>query len=132
MKSLVKPLLASLALLWAPVALADIAPDPGDDDDTTVSCDTVMEEKEYDGDTCEECTSGDCEAKYEGTDYGLVCVEEGAGHRLEAWCSSSGGSGPLCAMVPQRRSVPLVAAVFALGVAGLIRRRSIRSPAPAE
>ncbi len=135
MKPFTITLLAILALVWAPAALADIAPDPGDDDDYTGegddddaadTCTAEVQEEELDGFTCEECVAnemGECGEQYEGTDYQLVCFDEGGDSVFEVWCAEDTGPGPVCAVVTGRSTFGAAAVVIALGVAGLIRRR---------
>lgn len=135
MKTFTTTLLVILALAWAPAALADIAPDPGDDDytgetdddDNQDTCTAEVQEEELQGFTCDECAddgSGSCEQEYQGTDYTLVCFDEGLDSTTEVWCAEDdGGSGPLCAQVTSRRTAGLAIAVAILGLAGLLRRR---------
>ncbi len=136
MKSFTLSLLSILALVWAPAALADIAPDPGDDDytgetddddDNADTCTAEVQEDELPGFTCEECVadgSGVCEQDYQGTDYELVCFDEDQGTTTEVWCAEDDGSpGPLCALDAGRRTAGLAIAVTLLGLVGWIRRR---------
>lgn len=135
MKSFTLSLLIILALVWAPTAGADIAPDPGDDDytgetddddDTADTCTAEVQEEELQGFTCDECVSTgdvDCAADYEGTDYELVCFDEGGEGTTEVWCTEDDGDpGPLCAMSRHHRSALLATAVFALAVVVVTRR----------
>jgi hypothetical protein len=135
MKTLVTTLFAGLALLWAPMALADIAPDPGDDDytgetdddDTVDTCTAEVQEDELPGFTCEECVAaemGICGEQYEGTEYELVCFDEGGDSVFEVWCAEDTGPGPVCAVVTGRSTAGAAAVVIALGVVGLLRRRA--------
>jgi len=135
MKTLTTTLLAILALVWAPTAIADIAPDPGDDDytgetdddDVQDTCTAEVQEDELPGFTCEECVAaetGICDQDYEGTDYELVCFDEGNDSITEVWCAEDdGGPGPLCAHVTGRRTAGLAIALIALCGAGALHRR---------
>ena len=136
MKTILSIPIACLALLLGSTAAADIAPDPGDDDDTgetddddaADTCTAEVQEEELAGFTCEQCVAaeaGVCGDDYEGTDYELVCFEEGAGSITEVWCAEDDGSpGPLCAQVTGKRTAGLAIAVIALGAVAVIRRRT--------
>lgn len=127
MKTILTTLTAALALLFAPAALADVAPDPGDDDDDDVAqetCTAENQEGELTGFTCEECVAeggGTCAADYDGTNYELVCFDEAGDATTEVWCTED--TGPSCAVMPGGRSLGIAAALLGLGVAALVRTR---------
>ena len=131
MKIISTSLTACFALVWVSTAGADIAPDPGDDDDAAEeTCSVAVQEEELPGFECQECVSGevdDCSGTFEGTDYELVCFVENDDSVTEIWCTEEedgGGSGPVCALTPDRRSAGLAAAMLGLLALHGFRRRT--------